>query len=111
MTAGRLGAAPAVNVGREALRSAAGCLPSSFRPPWGEPVEPPPAAPPCFPPPVDPPPPLLPPPLPLPPALPDGSEAGGAGKLTVVDDAGDSRSPPPALRRRATIVKCWSVPL
>src|SRR3954469_3414649 len=110
MRAGRLGAAPALNVGREALRSAAGCLPSSLRPLCAEPVEPPPAPPPWLPPVV---PPLLPPapPLPPPPEPPDGAGAGGAGKLIAAVEPGASTSPPLALRRRATIANCWLVPL
>src|SRR3954468_10763356 len=109
MTDGRFGAAPAVKVGSDALRSAAGCLPS-VRPCCVVPVVPPP-------PPVAPPPPLPPPALPPPvllpplPGLPDGAGEGGAGKLTVVVEADDSTSPPAALRRRATIANCCCVPL
>src|SRR4051794_8472430 len=102
MTDGRLGAAPAVKVGGEALRSAAGCLPIVRRcavdpvepPPV---VEPPPPAPPVLPPVLPPLPPVLPPVLP--PALPEGAGDGGAGKLTVVVEGDDSTTPPLALRR------------
>src|SRR3954452_17763474 len=103
MTDGRFGAAPAVKVGSDALRSAAGCF-QSVRPCRVELVVPPP--------PVEPPPlPALPPPAPPPPpGWPEGAGAGGAGKLTVVVEAGDSTSPPLALRRRATIANCCCVP-
>src|SRR4051794_1214127 len=107
MTDGRLGAAPAVKVGSEALRSAAGGLPTF---PGGVvvPVEPPvvepPPAPPVLPPVLPPLPPLL------PPELPEGAGDGGAGKLTVVVEGDDSTTPPLALRRWATIANCCWVP-
>src|SRR4051794_36758351 len=113
MTDGRLGAAPAVKVGGEALRTAAGGLPVARRwalgpgaPPPGR--EPPPPVLPVLPPVLPPLPPVL--PLVLPPELPEGAGDGGAGKLTVVVEGDDSTTPPLALRRWATIANCCWVP-
>src|SRR3954452_22142063 len=112
MKDGRVGAAPAVKGGSEALGAAAWWLPTVrggvVVPADPPPVVDPPPAPPVLPPVLPPLPPVL--PLVLPPELPEGAGDGGAGKLTVVVAGDDSTTPPLALRRGATIANCCWVP-